>query len=43
MPRERTTDFFANNGGYIALGMVIGGALLIGIGVISARRLKPAP
>lgn len=42
-PRERTIGFFDVNGGYIALGMVIGGALLIAIGLIVARSLKPAP
>lgn len=43
VPRERTTGFFDINGGYIALGMVIVGTLLIGISLVVARRLRPAP
>lgn len=43
-PRDRSTPgFFDNNGGYIALGLVVGGALLIAIGMLVARRLRPAP
>lgn len=42
-PRERTPGFFDHNGGYIALGLVVGGALLIAIGLVVARRLRPAP
>jgi hypothetical protein len=42
-PRDRTPGFFDANGGYIALGLVVGGALLIGIGLLVARRLRPVP
>ncbi len=42
-PRQHTPGFFDNNGGYIALGLVVGGALLIAIGLLAARRLRPAP
>ena len=43
VPRERTTGFFDNYGGEIALGLLIGGAALIAIGLLVARRLRPAP
>jgi hypothetical protein len=43
VPRERAPGFFDAYGGYIALGMLVGGALLIGVGMLIARRLRPAP
>jgi hypothetical protein len=43
MPRERSTGFFDEHGGGIALGLLIGGAALIATGLLLARRLKPAP
>lgn len=43
VPRERSPSFFDTHGGYIALGMLGGGALLIAIGLLVARRLRPAP
>jgi hypothetical protein len=42
-PRQHTPGFFDENGGYIALGLLVGGALLIAIGMLVARRLRPAP
>ncbi len=43
-PRDRSTPgFFDNNGGYIALGLLVGGGLLIAIGMLVARRLRPTP
>ncbi|QQS11406.1 MAG: hypothetical protein IPK81_17735 [Rhodospirillales bacterium] len=41
-PRDPNADFFGRNGGYIALGLVGGGLLLAAIGIVFARRLKPA-
>jgi hypothetical protein len=43
VPRERTPGFFDANGGYIALGLLVGGAILIAVGLLVARRLRPAP
>jgi len=43
LPRERSTGFFDIYGGEIALGLLVGGAALIAIGLLVARRLKPAP
>ena len=43
VPRERTTGFFDIYGGEIALGLLIGGAALIAVGLLLARRLRPSP
>jgi hypothetical protein len=43
VPRERTPGFFDRHGGYIALGLLLGGAALIAVGLLVARRLRPTP
>lgn len=43
VPRDRSPGFFDAHGGFIALGMIVGGVALIAIGLLVARRLRPAP
>jgi hypothetical protein len=43
VPRQRSPGIFDTHGGYIALGMLIGGVLLIAVGLLVAKRLRPAP